>query len=202
MAVTQPKPTESVQPTEVAETHEGDCSDAQSESETGTFKPNFDPERVKALRDEASSDDLARQERLGVNPYHKVSLRGSGSSADGTRRSLDDMRRLSKEIQAKKVNDSGDCAKAQSHSEQLRRLLEIGPLRDPGAASHGLQLLRLLTEQAGANEEIVTASAEIEALLRILFGPTDFPDDEVMVQIRADLDQRIALLEKAVVRER
>ena len=102
MAVTQPKPNESAQPTEVAETHEGGCSDAQSESETGTFKPNFDPDRVKALRDEASSDDLARQERLGVNPYHKVSLRGSSSPANGTRRSLDDMRRLSKEIQAKK----------------------------------------------------------------------------------------------------
>ena len=202
MAGTYSKPIRPAQPTEVTETDECNRFDADSAAPTGTFKPNFDPERVKALRAHNPSDDVATQQRLGVNPYNKVSLRERGSVDKAERRSLDDMRRLSEEIQAQRQNADQGHAKTQAYAEQLRKILEIGPLRDPVAASHGVKLLRVLTGQSRANDSIATASAEIEELLRVFFDPTGSPSDEVLVQVRADLVERITQLEQAVLRGR
>ena len=68
---------------------------------TGTFRPDLDTERLKALGADLSGEDLTKLEARASNPYNKASVRKAGSATGVKRRSLDDMRRLNEEIKAK-----------------------------------------------------------------------------------------------------
>ena len=70
-------------------------------SDTGTFRPDIDTARLKALGADLSCDDLVKLEARASNPYNKATVPDRTPAPGAKRRSLDDMRRLSEEIKAR-----------------------------------------------------------------------------------------------------
>lgn len=69
-------------------------------NETGTVQPDVDTQRLKALGADLSFQvEPALNDALTHDPYHRTLVPGSSESRP-KRRSLDDLRRLSEEINA------------------------------------------------------------------------------------------------------
>lgn len=103
MAKDPPKPTERPAITGRAVVDEAGNSKWEWLSETGTFRPDIDTARLKALGAELSCDDLVKLEARAANPYNKATVREISPETGTKRRSLDDMRRLSEEIKARQT---------------------------------------------------------------------------------------------------
>ena len=106
-----PKPPESPKPSEPpartgrAVIDETGKSKWEWLSDTGTFRPDIDTARLKALGADLSCDDLVKLEARASNPYNKATVPNRTPEPGIKRRSLDDMRRLSEEIKAKQEKE-------------------------------------------------------------------------------------------------
>ena len=108
MTKTPPKPPKPIDPAERtgrAVVDERGKSKWEWLSDTGTFRPDIDTARLKALGSNLTCDDLAKLEARASNPYNKATVPNRTPEPGIKRRSLDDMRRLSEEIKAKQEKE-------------------------------------------------------------------------------------------------